>query len=142
MNTEITGTPDASAPILASNDARGDNSLILVYCSFQGGRKRMRFLVKVSFPVEAGNAAAKKNGFKVIQKILKEQKPEAAYFIADGGQRTGILIIDMKDASDLPRIAEPWFLALNASIEATPAMITEDLQKAAPAIKRAVKTFG
>ena len=102
----------------------------------------MRFLVKVSFPVEAGNAAAKKNGFKVIQKILKEQKPEAAYFIADGGQRTGILIIDMKDASDLPRIAEPWFLALNASIEATPAMVAEDLQKAAPVIEQAVKTFG
>ena len=101
----------------------------------------MRFLVKVSFPVEAGNAAAK-NGFKVIEKILKEQKPEVAYFIAEGGQRTGILIIDMKDASDLPRIAEPWFLALNASIEATPAMIAEDLQKAAPAIKRAVKAFG
>jgi len=66
----------------------------------------MRFLVKVSFPVEAGNAAAK-NGFKIIQKILKQQNPEAAYFIADGGQRTGILIIDMKDASELPRIAEP-----------------------------------
>jgi hypothetical protein len=31
---------------------------------------------------------------------------------------------------------------LNANIEATPAMIAEDLQKAAPAIKRAVKTFG
>jgi hypothetical protein len=100
----------------------------------------MRFLVKVSFPVEAGNAAAK-NGFKIIQKILKQQNPEAAYFIADGGQRTGILIIDMKDASDLPRIAEPWFLALNASIEATPAMIAEDLQKAKPEIEQAVKTF-
>jgi hypothetical protein len=103
--------------------------------------KHMRFLVKVSFPVEAGNAAAK-NGFKVIQTILEQQKPEAAYFIADGGRRTGILIIDMKDASDLPRIAEPWFLALNASIEATPAMVAEDLQKAAPSIEQAVKTFG
>jgi hypothetical protein len=30
------------------------------------GRHTMRFLVKVSFPVEAGNAAAKKDGFKVI----------------------------------------------------------------------------
>jgi uncharacterized protein DUF3303 len=106
------------------------------------GGKRMRFLVKVSFPVEAGNAAAKKNGFKIIQKILKQQQPEAAYFIADGGRRTGILIIDMKDASDLPRIAEPWFLALNASIEATPAMVAEDLAKAAPAIEQAVKSFG
>ena len=102
----------------------------------------MRFLVKVSFPVDAGNAAAKKDGFKVIQTILEQQKPEAAYFIADGGRRTGILIIDMKDPSDLPRIAEPWFLALNASIEATPAMIPEDLAKAAPAIEQAVKTFG
>jgi hypothetical protein len=100
----------------------------------------MRFLVKVSFPVEAGNAAAK-NGFKIIQKILKQQNPEAAYFIADGGQRTGILIIDMKDASDLPRIPEPWFLALNASIEATPAMIAEDLQKVMPDIEQAVKAF-
>jgi hypothetical protein len=102
----------------------------------------MRFLVKVSFPVEAGNAAAKKDGFKVIQTILQQQKPEAAYFIAEGGRRTGILIIDMADASDLPRIAEPWFLALNASIEATPAMIPADLEKATPAIEQAVKTFG
>jgi hypothetical protein len=102
----------------------------------------MRFLIKVSFPVEAGNAAAKKDGFKVIQTILEQQKPEAAYFIADGGRRTGLLIMDITDASDIPRIAEPWFLALNASIEATPAMIAEDLQKAAPAIEQAVKNFG
>ncbi|MGH6869012.1 MAG: DUF3303 family protein, partial [Methylocella sp.] len=99
----------------------------------------MRFLVKVSFPVEAGNAAAKKDGFKVIQTILEQQKPEAAYFIAEGGRRTGILIVELNDASDLPRIAEPWFLALNASVEATPAMVPADLQKAAPSIEQAVK---
>jgi hypothetical protein len=102
----------------------------------------MRFLIKVSIPVEAGNAAAKKNGFKVIRKILEQQKPEAAYFIADGGLRTGILIMDLKNASDIPRIAEPWFLALNAAIEATPAMVPDDLQKAAPAIAQAVKAYG
>jgi hypothetical protein len=78
----------------------------------------------------------------VIQTILEQQKPEAAYFIAEGGRRTGILILNMNDASELPRIAKPWFLALNASIEATPAMIPEDLQRAAPAIEQAVKTFG
>jgi hypothetical protein len=104
--------------------------------------KLMRFLIKVSMPVEAGNAAAKKDGFKVIQTILEQQKPEAAYFIAEGGRRTGILIMDMKDASDLPRIAEPWFLALNAGFEATPAMVPDDLQKAAPAIAQAVKKYG
>ena len=102
----------------------------------------MRFLFKISFPVEAGNAAAKKDGFKAIQNILEQQKPEAAYFVAENGKRTGILIINMQDASELPAIAEPWFLALNAAIEATPAMIPADLQKAAPAIAEAVKTYG
>jgi hypothetical protein len=100
----------------------------------------MRFLVKVSIPVEPGNAAAK-DGFRVIQTILEQQRPEAAYFIAEGGRRTGILIMDIKEAAEVPRIAEPWFLALNASVEATPAMIPEDLQKAAPDIEQAVKTF-
>ncbi len=102
----------------------------------------MRFLIKISIPVEAGNAAAKKDSFKVIRTILEQQKPEAAYFIADGGRRTGILIMDIKDTSDIPRIAEPWFLALNAGIEAMPAMVPDDLQKAAPAIEQAVKTYG
>jgi hypothetical protein len=101
----------------------------------------MRFLVKVSIPVEAGNAAAK-NGFQAIQRILEEQKPEAAYFVSENGKRTGILIVNMEDASEIPALAEPWFLALNASIEVTPAMVPADLQKAAPAIGHAVKTHG
>jgi hypothetical protein len=112
------------------------------YLVYPRGGELMRFLMKVSFPVEAGNAAAKRDGFKAISTILEQQKPEAAYFIAEGGRRTAILIIDMKDASDLPRLAEPWFLAMNASIEVTPAMVAEDLEKAAPAIEQAVKNFG
>ncbi len=102
----------------------------------------MRFLVKVSFPVETGNAAIKKDGLKVIQRILEQQKPEAAYFIAADGKRTGILIMNIEDASQIPAIAEPWFLALNASIEATPAMVPEDLRKAGPAIEQVVKAYG
>ena len=98
----------------------------------------MRFLLKVSFPVEAGNAAAK-SGFKAIQKILEEQKPEAACFIAEGGKRTGLLIVHMNDASQIPSLAEPWFLTLHAGVERVPAMAPADLQKAAPAIERAVK---
>jgi hypothetical protein len=104
-------------------------------------RFTLRFLLKISFPVESGNASAK-NGFKAIQQILEEQKPEAAYFLTDNGMRTGILIMHMEDASQIPAIAEPWFLALNARIECTPVMLPGDLQKAGPAIERAVKTFG
>jgi hypothetical protein len=100
----------------------------------------MLFLVKCSMPVAAGNAAAK-NAFEVIPQILQEQKPEAAYFLAENGNRTAFLFIEMTDASQLPAIAEPWFLALNASIEATPVMRPEDLQKAGPAIAQAVKKY-
>ena len=39
----------------------------------------MRFLIKISWPVEAGNRAAKE-GFKTIPSILEEIKPEATYF--------------------------------------------------------------
>ncbi len=101
----------------------------------------MRFLIKVSIPVEAGNDAAKK-GFDVIPSILEEQKPEAAYFVATGGQRTALLFVNMDDPSELPKIAEPWFLAFNASIEVTPAMVAEDLQKAEASIEAAVQKYG
>jgi Flp pilus assembly protein TadD len=66
----------------------------------------MRFLVKVSLPVEAGNESAKKDGLKVIQRILDQQKPEAAYFLAEDGKRTGFLIMNVEDASQIPAIAE------------------------------------
>jgi hypothetical protein len=96
--------------------------------------------MKVSMPVEAGNAVAK-GCFDVLSKILAELKPEAAYFIADNGKRTGIIILNMDDVSQIPSIAEPFFLGLNASIEITPAMVPADLQKAGPSIGEAVKKY-
>jgi hypothetical protein len=102
----------------------------------------MRFLVKVSIPVEAGNAAAKAGKLgETIQSILAEMKPEAVYFTDDSGQRTGFIVLDMQDASQIPAIAEPWYLAFNASIEIHPVMVPEDLAKAGPAIERAVKNY-
>ncbi|MCH6555891.1 MAG: hypothetical protein IH797_04680 [Chloroflexi bacterium] len=103
----------------------------------------MRFLVKARMDVEAANALASAGKLgSTIQSILEELKPEAAYFVADEGQRTAILVIDMEDPSQLPAVVEPWFLAFNADIEATPAMVAEDLEKAGPAIEQAVKKFG
>ncbi|MGC9946402.1 MAG: DUF3303 family protein [Bryobacteraceae bacterium] len=98
-------------------------------------------MFKISMPVEAGNAAAK-TGFSAIRDILAEQKPEAVYFVTDAGRRTAFMIVHMDDLSQLPAIAEPWFLALNASIEVAPAMTPEDLMKAGPAVAQAVKAYG
>ena len=103
----------------------------------------MRFLVKAHMDVEAANALARQGQLgSTIQSILEDLKPEAAYFVADEGQRTAYLIVDMQDPSQIPALAEPWFLAFNATIEALPAMVAEDLAKAAPAIERAAKKYG
>jgi len=60
----------------------------------------MRFLLKVNIPVESGNAAAKAGKLgTTIQSILAELKPEAAYFTADNGQRTGFIVFEMQDGS-------------------------------------------
>ncbi len=76
-----------------------------------------------------------------IQSILAELKPEAAYFTDNNGQRTGFIVYDGKDASPIPAIAEPWFLAFNASLEIHPVMVPADLAKAGAAIEKAVKTY-
>src|SRR5437773_10024927 len=102
----------------------------------------MRFLVKANIPVEAGNAAAKAGKLgQIIQSILAEQKPEAAYFTDNNGQRTAFLFLEMQDASQIPAIAEPWFLALNANIEIHPVMVPDDLARAGGAIEKAVKKY-
>ena len=102
----------------------------------------MRFLVKVNIPVAAGNGAAKAGKLgTTIQSILADLKPEAVYFTDDKGQRTAFLFLDMQDASQIPAIAEPWFLAFNASIEIHPVMVPEDLARAGSAIEAAVKKY-
>ena len=59
----------------------------------------MRMLLRVSIPVEAGNAAAKAGTLgSTVEKILADLKPEAAYFFPDdNGQRSGSIVFDMKD---------------------------------------------
>jgi hypothetical protein len=103
----------------------------------------VRFLLKVTIPVESGNAASRAGKLgATIQSILADLKPEAVYFTDDNGQRAGYIFLEMQDASEIPAIAEPWFLAFNAAIEIRPVMRPEDLAKAGGAIDRAVKKYG
>jgi hypothetical protein len=74
--------------------------------------------------VKNGTASAK------MKRILDESKPEAAYFTEFDGRRTGVLIVQMESASQIPALAEPWFLNFNADVEFHPVMVPEDLAKA------------
>jgi hypothetical protein len=91
----------------------------------------MRMIMYVSMPVEVFNEAVRDGsaGAK-MQKILGQQKPEAVYFTDLGGQRTGILIVDLPNASGIPALAEPWFLTFNAEVEIHPVMLPSDLATA------------
>jgi len=94
--------------------------------------------------VEAGNAAAKNGTLgSTVQGILADLKPEAAYFFADDdGNRSAAIVFDLKDSSQIPAVAEPWFLAFNAKVSFRPVMNAEDLTKAGPAIGEAAKKHG
>jgi hypothetical protein len=104
----------------------------------------MRMLLRVSIPVETGNAAAKAGTLgSTVEKILADLKPEAAYFFADdNGNRSGSIVFDMKDTSQIPAIAEPWFQAFNAKVSFRPVMSPQDLAAGAPGIKKAVENYG
>lgn len=104
----------------------------------------MRMLLRVSIPVEAGNAAAKAGTLgSTIERILADLKPEAAYFLADdNGNRSGSIVFDMMDSSQIPSVAEPWFQTFGAKVSLRPVMNPQDLAKAGAAIGKAAKQFG
>jgi hypothetical protein len=95
-------------------------------------------------PVEAGNAAAKAGTLgSTVERIVADLKPEAAFFfVDDNGDRSASIVFDMKETSQIPAIAEPWFLAFNAKVSLRPVMSPQDLAAAGPAITAAAKSFG
>ncbi len=91
----------------------------------------MRMMMLVQCPIEPFNSLVRNGtaGPKMM-KILDETKPEAAYFGEREGKRGGVLIVDVVTASDVPRLAEPWFLTFNAEVEFRVCMLPQDLGQA------------
>jgi len=86
-------------------------------------------MMRITIPVEAGNKAFGDGTMqKTIMGLLEQLKPEAAYFLPERGLRTAIFVIDLKDPSEIPAIAEPLFEKLNAAVEFLPVMNADDLR--------------
>lgn len=103
----------------------------------------MRMMLKVNMSTEAANELARQGKLSsTIQSILKDLKPEAAYFTDDDGERTGYIFFDLAESSAIPSVAEPWFLTLKARLTFRPVMNSEDLGRALPGIEAAVKKYG
>src|SRR5579871_2703301 len=100
----------------------------------------MRFLVKCEIPVQEGNDAIRNPEFgRKMEMALKEVKAEAAYFTTVNGCRGGYIVVNLDDPSQIPAVAEPFFLWFNAKLDFMPVMTPGDLAKAGPAIEAAVK---
>ena len=90
----------------------------------------MRMMMRVSMPVEAGNRGAKDGTIeRLIGSTMDRLRPEAAYFYPENGRRTALMVFDLKNPSDIPGIAEPFFSELNAAVDLIPVMNAEDLKK-------------
>ena len=90
----------------------------------------MRTMIRFTVPVDAGNKAIQDGTLpKTINAMMERLKPESAYFYAERGVRAGIMIVDFKDVSDIPAIAEPLFIGLSAAVEFIPVMNADELKK-------------
>lgn len=90
----------------------------------------MKVLLKVKIPHKTFNAAVKDgSAAPKLNRILEAIKPEAVYFTEHEGQRGAFIVVEMKDASKIPSLAEPWFLTFEADVEFRIAMTPDELQK-------------
>ena len=91
----------------------------------------MRMMIDFENPPEPFNSMVK-NGTagSTLKKVIEAIKPEAVYFAARNGKRGGTMIVDLPDASWIPRIAEHLFLAFESTVHFHPCMTPEDLEEA------------
>ncbi|HKK11531.1 MAG TPA: hypothetical protein VJ945_01785 [Flavobacteriaceae bacterium] len=91
----------------------------------------MRMLVNIILPIEPFNSKVNDGtAGETIGRIINEIKPESIYFTTQDGNRGATMVVDVKDPSQVPSIAEPWFLNFNAKCDFKIAMTPDDLQKA------------
>ena len=102
----------------------------------------MRFIAKVTLPIEAGNALCLDKEMNAkMEAVMSEVRPESVYFGVDNGQRTIFCIVNVTDSHDLPRVAEPFWLGFKANIDFIPVMSQDDFRKAASSIENAARKF-
>ena len=91
----------------------------------------MRMMLRWTVPVEKGNETIKDGSLAAtVEALMEELKPEAAYFWPENGERGGMIVFDMVDSAQIPVIAEPLFMNVDAAVEFIPVMNADDLKAA------------
>lgn len=91
----------------------------------------MRYLVEVSIPHEPFNTYCRQgDAGQRIGRVLEATAPESVYFTERDGKRGAVLVYNLDSPSQVPAIAEPWFLTFNADCRIQVAMTPDDLKRA------------
>jgi hypothetical protein len=88
-------------------------------------------LLSVIFPNEPFNALVRAGtAGGILKDIMEDLKPEAVYFTEEDGMRAALLVVDLSSPSDVPKIAEPFFLKFDAECRIRIVMSPADLRNA------------
>jgi pantothenate synthetase len=91
----------------------------------------MRMMFSWTTPAAKGNQAIQDGSLmEVVENLLEQLQPEAAYFGPLDGKRAGMIVFDMTDPAQIPQIAEPLLQQLEAEVEFVPVMNLDDLRRA------------
>lgn len=89
----------------------------------------MRMMLRTRVDAIKGGEATKSGAMqKAIMGFIEKFKPEASYFTADRGMRSGFFVFDMTASHQMPEIAEAFF-DVGCEVELMPCMAPDDLQK-------------
>ncbi|MFJ7969137.1 DUF3303 family protein [Streptomyces sp. NPDC096324] len=90
----------------------------------------MRVMLRATMDTEKGNELIRNGKLpQLMQETMERLKPEAVYFTTNEGCRACYMVFDLQDSSQIPAIAEPFFMSLGAKFEIAPVMNAEDLHK-------------
>ena len=90
----------------------------------------MKLLFLIKMPAKKYNSVARDGtAAKTIDRILEEAKPETVYALLAEGQRAIAMVVNVKEESDIPALAEPWLLSFNAEVRVHPVLSHEGLKK-------------
>ena len=88
----------------------------------------MRMLLTARMDTETANQSVTDGTMsKLVQEMVEELRPEAAYFTATDGDRCCYLVFHMKESAQMPPTLEPFFHS-GAKVDLRPVMTMDDLQ--------------
>ncbi|MEU0299732.1 hypothetical protein ABZ252_09740 [Streptomyces sp. NPDC006175] len=95
----------------------------------------MRMLLTAQMDTETANRSVADGTMpKIIEEVVEQLKPEAAYFTIQNGQRTCLMVFDMQDSAQMPPLMEPLFSA-GSKIALQPVMNLGDLRAGLSSMK-------